>query len=393
MKYNFDEIIDRSKYNSLKWLELDSKFGRDDILPMWVADMDFKSPQPIIDAICNRALHGVFGYTTRTESYFKTIAEWMERRHNWNPPEELLVHSPGVVFSLSTIVQEFTEPGDKIIVQPPVYYPFYSIIENNDRKVVLNPLKNLNGKYVMDYDDLERKIDENVKMLILCSPHNPIGRVWSREELVKLGEICRENNVRIVSDEIHCDLVLKGYKHTPFGTLPNNLSDNLITCFAPSKTFNIAGLQASVVSFSNEGDYVRYNEALDKHHFKNNNCFSIAAVEAGYKYGEEWLEQLLDYLEGNVEFLIKYIEEKIPQIKVHRPEGTFLAWLDCRNLEMNAELLSHFMINKAKVALDDGYWFGEEGKGFMRINFACPRGILEEGLRRIEEAISQNVNI
>lgn len=387
MNYNFDEIIDRSNNNSAKWSELESKFGRDDILPLWVADMDFKSPLPVVEAIAERTEQGIYGYTTRPKSYFQSVSDWMERRHNWRLEEDLLVHSPGVVFAVGLIIQEFTNPGDKIIIQPPVYYPFYSVIENNDRRIVSNPLKYKNGKYMMDYEGLLNKIDDNVKMLILCSPHNPVGRVWQRDELIHLAEICKEHNIRIVSDEVHCDIIYKGSKHTPLASLPNDLTENLITCFAPSKTFNLAGLQASITSFVNESDRNRYMRLLEKLDITRNNCFSVVATEAAYRYGEDWLNQLLDYLEGNINFLTSYINKKIPQIKVIIPEGTYLAWLDCRDLGMNAELLSHFMINKAKVALDDGYWFGKEGEGFMRINFACPRGILEEGLKRIEDAI------
>lgn len=388
MKYNFDEVIDRTNNYSAKWMEMGSKFGKSDILPMWVADMDFKSPEPVINSITKRAEQGIYGYTTRPESYFDSIVDWMEKRHNWKPDRNLLIHSPGVVFSISLIVQEFTEPGDKIIVQPPVYYPFFSVIEKNNRAIIHNPLKIENGKYVMDFEDLERKIDEKVKMLILCSPHNPVGRVWSREELIILGEICKANNIRIVSDEIHADIVYKGCKHIPFASLCDKYTQNLITCIAPSKTFNLAGLQSSIVAFSNKRDYFRFHYLLDTLDIKRNSCFNVVATEMAYRFGEEWLNQLLEYLEGNLNFLLEYLKEKIPKIKAYKPEGTFLVWLDFRELGMNKDKLSEFMIKTAKVALDDGYWFGKEGEGFMRINIACPREILKEGLKRIEEAIN-----
>ncbi len=389
MKYNFDEIIDRTSNYSAKWLELRSKFGRDDVLPMWVADMDFKSPKPVIEAIKERANQGIYGYTTRPESYFDAITNWQYNRHGWNVDKDLLLHCPGVVFSISLIIQEFTDPGDKIIIQPPVYYPFFSLIENNNRKIVYNPLKKIDNKYIMDFNDLENKIDKTVKMLILCSPHNPVGRVWERDELFRLAEICRQNNIRVVSDEIHGDIVYEGYKFTPFGTLPQELTEGLITCFAPSKTFNLAGLQASITAFTNKKDYTRFEGVLDIFDLKRNNCFNIVATEAAYNFGEEWLEELIKYLQGNINFLIEYINDNFPDVKVYKPQGTFLVWLDFTKLGMNKELLSHFIINKAKVALDDGYWFGKEGEGYLRINVACPRIILETGLKRIKEAISK----
>lgn len=387
MKYDFDEIIDRTSNYSAKWLELESKFGRQDILPMWVADMDFKSPKPVIDALKERAVQGIYGYTSRPETYFDTIVKWQYNKHGWKPDKNLLLHCPGVVFSISLIIQEFTKPGDKIIIQPPVYYPFFSLIENNNREIICNPLKIKNGKYIMDFDDLEKKIDNRTKMLILCSPHNPIGRVWRKDELIRLAEICRRYNIRIVSDEIHGDIVYEGYKFIPFGTLPQELTKGLITCFAPSKTFNIAGLQASITAFSSRSDHIRFENVLDIFDLKRNNCFNVVASETAYKYGEEWLEELIIYLQDNIKFLTEYIKDNLPEVKVYKPEGTFLVWLDFTSLGMNKELLNHFIINKAKVALDDGYWFGKEGEGYMRINVACPRAILKEGLKRIKEAI------
>lgn len=389
MKYNFDDIIDRTSNYSAKWLELESKFGRDDLLPMWVADMDFKSPEPVIKAIRERADQGIYGYTTRPQSYFNTIVQWQNNRHGWSPDENLLIHSPGVVFSISLIIQEFTEPGDKIIVQPPVYYPFFSVIENNNRKITYNPLKIKDDKYIMDFDDLENKIDKKTKMLILCSPHNPVGRVWTRDELIRLAEICSKNNIRVISDEIHEDIVYEGYKHVPFATLPDTLIEGLISCFSPSKTFNLAGLQASITAFSNKQDYGRFERVLDIFDLKRNNCFSVVATEAAYKHGEKWLQELIEYLQRNISFLREYVNKNFPEVKVYSPEGTYLVWFDFKGLGMDKDLLSHFIINKAKVALDEGYWFGKEGEGYLRINVACPRAILKEGLERIKNAITK----
>jgi len=391
MKYNFDEIIDRTDYHSEKWDELKTKFGDipEDVLPMWVADMEFRAPKPVIEAIKKTAEHGIYGYTSRPDSYYQAIIDWMEKRHNWKVKKDWLAFSPGVVPALSIIIRAFTQPGDKVIVQPPVYYPFFRIIENNGCHVVNNPLKLSNRKYFMDYDDLERKIDDpRVKLLILCSPHNPVGRVWQKEELIILGEICLEHKIMVISDEIHADILFKGYKHIPFASISPAFAHHSITCTAPSKTFNLAGLQTSTIIIPNKKYYKTYSNALDSLALDENNVFGLVALEAAYRYGEEWFEQLSSYLNENLEFLMKYFKEKIPKIEVIKPEGTYLVWLDCRQLGLSAKDLNNFMLNKARVALDDGYWFGTEGKGFMRINIAYPRSFLEEGLKRIEEAVN-----
>ncbi len=391
MKYNFDEAIDRTNYHSVKWDELKTKFGDipEDVLPMWIADMEFRSPQPVIEAIKKAAEHGIYGYTSRPLSYYQAIIDWMEKRHNWKVKKDWLVFSPGVVPALSFIIRAFTQPGDKVIVQPPVYYPFFRVIENNGCHVVNNPLKLSNKKYFMDYDDLERKVDDSrVKLIILCSPHNPVGRVWQKEELIILGEICLEHNIIVVSDEIHADILFKGYRHIPFASISPAFAHHSITCTAPSKTFNLAGLQTSSIIIPNKKYCRIYENILDGLALDENNVFGLVALEAAYRDGEEWLEQLLSYLNENLKFLMKYFEERIPKIKVIKPEGTYLVWLDCRQLGLSVKDLNNFMIKKAGVALDDGYWFGTEGEGFMRINIACPRSFLEESLKRIERAVN-----
>jgi len=389
MKYDFDEVIDRTNYHSVKWDELETTFGAKDVLPMWIADMEFRSPQPVIEAIKKVNEHGIYGYTSRPLSYYQAIINWMEKRHNWKIKKDWIAYSPGVVPALSLIIRAFCQPGDKVIVQPPVYCPFFRVIENNGCHVVNNPLKLSNKKYFIDWEDLERKVDDpRVRLLILCSPHNPVGRVWQKEELIILGEICLKHNIIVVSDEIHADILFKGYKHTPFASISPAFAHNSITCTAPSKTFNLAGLQTSTIIIPNKKYYKIYENILDSLALNENNVFGLVALEAAYRDGEEWLEQLLSYLNENLEFLVKYFQEKIPKIKVIKPEGTYLVWLDCRPLGLSAKDLNNFMIKKARVALDDGYWFGIEGKGFMRINIACPRSFLEEGLRRIERAVS-----
>lgn len=391
MKYNFDKIIDRTKHHSVKWDELEINFGAipKDVLPMWIADMEFRSPQPVIEAIKKATEHGIYGYTSRPLSYYQAIIDWMEKRYNWKIKKDWIAYSPGVVPALSLIIRAFCQLGDKVIIQPPVYYPFFRVIENNGCHILKNSLKLENGRYVMDFEDLERKIDDSrVKILIFCSPHNPVGRVWQKEELIRLGEICLKNDVIVISDEIHADILFKGYKHTPFASISYEFAQNSIICTSPSKTFNLAGLQTSTNIIPNKKYYKIYNNILNSLELSENNVFGLVALEAAYRDGEEWLEQFLSYLNENLEFLMKYFKERIPKIRVIKPEGTYLVWLDCRQLGFNTKALNDFMIKKAKVALDDGYWFGIEGEGFMRINIACPRSFLEEGIKRIENAVN-----
>ncbi|WML42929.1 MalY/PatB family protein [Neobacillus sp. PS3-40] len=387
MKYDFDKEINRINTASEKWDEVENLFGDKDILPMWVADMDFRVPEPVIDAIKDRAEHGIFGYTARTESYYEAVIDWMKRRHNWIVEKEWICHSPGVVPALSLIVQTFTKPGDKIIIQPPVYYPFTKVIEKHGRKIVANPLEFKEGRYMMDYEDLEKKIDPDTKMIILSSPHNPVGRVWNKEELIRLGEICLKHNILIVSDEIHFDLIYKGHSHTPFASISEEFAQNSIICTAPSKTFNLAGMQTSNIIIPNEKIRTTYINILEIFSISMISSFGLVATESAYRYGEDWLEELLHYLQQNLDFLTNYIETNMKELKVIQPEGTYLVWIDCRGLGMDAKVLEKWMQTKAKVALDEGYIFGQEGEGFTRINIACPRSILEEGLKRIEKAI------
>jgi cystathionine beta-lyase len=384
VKCDFNKIIDRRHTDSAKWAIDDN----DDMLPLWIADMDFASPQPVIDAIKKRAEMGIYGYAIFADSYYEAINYWMMKRHGLEIRKEWVKFSPGIVSALHMLIKAFTKPGDKVIIQKPVYYPFFGAIESNRCQIVDNPLKYVDGKYTMDFEDLEAKAKDNrTKVLILCSPHNPVGRVWTKEELTRLGEICLLNNVIVISDEIHSDLIYRGYKHTPFISISEKFTQNSVTCIAPSKTFNLAGLQTSVIIVPNEKMKDQFTEVLKDNHVKRPNVFGAVALEAGYRQGEEWLEQLLDYLQGNLDFLTTYINEKVPQIKVVQPQGTYLIWLDCRKLGMTPEKLKDFITNKAKLWLDDGYIFGESGEGFERINIACPRIILTEALRRLESAV------
>ncbi|PKR85300.1 MalY/PatB family protein [Heyndrickxia camelliae] len=387
MKYNFDQEINRYNTSSVKWDEVDTIFGGENLLPMWVADMDFKVPEPVIEAVKQRAEHGIFGYTARNDSYYEAIIGWMERRHNWKVEKDWICHAPGVVPALGMLVRTFTKPGDKIIIQPPVYYPFTNVVEKNERVIVPNPLKYKNGRYVMDLEDLENKIDQDVKMIIISSPHNPVGRVWTKEELTQLGNICLKNNILVVSDEIHFDLILKGHTHTPFASISEEFAQNSIVCTAPSKTFNLAGLQTSNIIIPNPSLREQFTNTIESLFIGMTNTFGLVATESAYRYGDEWLDQLLEYLQQNAEFLTDYINQYIPELKVVPLEGTYLVWIDCRDLSLEVKQLEHLMQKEAKVALDEGYIFGKWGEGFTRMNIACPRTTLEEGLRRIEKAV------
>ncbi|MCG8472038.1 MAG: pyridoxal phosphate-dependent aminotransferase [Desulfobacterales bacterium] len=389
MTYNFDAVIDRTETHSMKWdpTSLKEQFNAEDLLPLWVADMDFKAPQPVIDALTQRATHGIYGYTHRTEAYHQAVTGWMKRRHDWDISQEWVLFTPGIVPAINFLIQSLCRPGDGIIVQPPVYYPFFTAIKNNGCHLVLNPLVYDKNQYLMNFNDLKRKAeDPRNTLLLLCSPHNPVGRVWNREELTELGKICTENNVTIVSDEIHSDLVFEGFKHTPLASISNDFSNNCISCTAPSKTFNLAGLQTSNLIISNPEIRRKVTRTIEQHHLGLSNCFGTVGLIAAYTHGEPWLEQLLDYLKKNVETLEHFLKERLPEIKLIKPEGTYLAWLDCHSIESDPIALERVMQKKAQLALDEGYIFGEEGHGFERINFACPKSILEKALKAMEKA-------
>ncbi len=387
MNYDFDKGINRKGTNSIKWDFNDEMFGNKNILPMWIADMDFQSPKPVIDAIKRRARHGVYGYTYISNSFYQSIVDWMDIRHNWRIEKDWILQIQGVVPSLAISILAFTKPGDKIIIQSPVYAPFFTVIRENGRQLIVNRLKIENGKYQMDFEDLKSKIDSHVKMLMLCNPHNPVGRVWTKEELEKLGEICLENNILIISDEIHSDIIYKNHKHISIASLSEELANNTITLIAPSKTFNIAGLTTSIAIITNKKLYDDFKNRKEGLGLILCNIFGLVALEASYKYGEEWLEQLLSYLEENVEYVMNYFKERIVKVKAIKPEGTYLMWLDFRNLNLNNERLKKLIVKKARVGLSDGLLFGPGGDGFQRMSIACPRSLLEEGLSRIERAL------
>lgn len=386
----FDEVIDRSNTGSIKWDQyyLKKIFGNEDLLPLWIADMDFRAPQPVIDALVERVKHGIFGYTgPEPEKYNMSVINWYKRRYDWIIDENWIVFSPGIVQACTYLIQRFTQPGDKVIIQEPVYYPFAALIRNNGRRIVSNQLDLVEGHYQMNYNDLEKIVkDPRVKTLILCSPHNPVGRVWSRKELTKLGDICLENDVLIISDEIHCDLVYSKYKHTILASISEELAQHSITCTAGSKTFNLAGFQHSNVIIPNE----RLRETF-KVHMENNaltipNAIGALALQVAYDEGEEWLDSLMQVLERNLNFLKDFFNDRLPKVSVIEPEGTYLVWLDFRQFKLGHKELEKKMLEEAKVALDSGYKFGSGGEGFERINIACPHSILKESLERIAKA-------
>lgn len=402
MKNSFDEEYDRKGTNSVKWEFIqgeedlirweytDRCFGPDRVLPMWVADMDFRCPEPVVEALIKRAEHGIYGYSAPTSDFYHSVVNWMERRHSWMIDSSWISLTPGVVPALNMLVSTFVTQGEKVLIQPPVYYPFYGAVENNYSQLVTNPLVLEDGGYRMDFADLDSKCrDPGVKMAILCSPHNPVGRVWTRDELVKFGQICIENDVLIVSDEIHGDLIYHDQLFTPFATISEEFSQNSIICTAPSKTFNLAGLQTSCIIIPNQDLRKRFEETLQRNGLFGINTFGAIAIQAAYDQGEDWLRQVLGYIEGNLEYLKAYVTENIPQIDVIQPEGTYLVWLDCRKLQLERMDLKRLMLEQAKVYLDDGFIFGPEGDGFERINIACPRKILVEALDRIYQAISR----
>ncbi len=388
--WSFDEVVDRSGTQSAKWDYYDK-----DLLPLWVADMDFKVPEPIIDAILDRAKHGVFGYSYFHSTYFDAVLDWFKRRYDWEIRKNWLAFTPGVIPAINIAIQSFSNPGDKIIVQNPVYYPFFGVIKNNGRQILYNPLKRIGGRYQMDLDDLKRKIiDERVKILILCSPHNPVGRVWTREELIDVGEICINNEIMIITDEIHCDLILPGFRHTNFASINNDFAMNSITCTSLSKTFNLAGLQLSTIIIPNKKLRKSFINQIESVFIPEEfgylpNDLSLVAFTTAYQKCDAWLNSLLIYIKQNLDFLKSFLNNNIPQIDVIEPEATYLVWLDFRKLGIEIDKLKNFLQQKAKVALDDGSMFGSGGEGFQRINIACPLITLKKALERIHNALKE----
>jgi len=389
MAYDFDVVIDRVPSSSLKWSYRKRFCGEEDVLPLWVADMDFAVAPEISAAIRARAEHPIYGYPVRQDGFYTALMDWTKRRYAWEIQREWICYAPGIVPAINSAVLAFTQPGDKVIIQSPVYYPFSSAVLNNGRQLVENPLKLEDGRYEMDLADLERKLDSRTKLLVLCSPHNPVGRVWSRDELSALANLCAKKGVVIVSDEIHADIIMPGNRHTSLASISEEAARITVTCLATSKTFNLAGLCTANVVISDKRLRDAFVNMGGNLGLGTSNVFGIVAQEAAYSKGEPWLIEMLAYVEGNYGRLVSAMEDRGAGITVMPLEGTYLAWMDCRGLGMSAPELKDFFLKDAKVWLDDGPMFGAQGQGFMRLNLACPRMILDEAIERIVKALAE----
>ncbi|MDL2256439.1 PatB family C-S lyase [Parabacteroides sp. OttesenSCG-928-K15] len=386
-QYNFDEIIDRRATSSFKYDKLKEIFGRDDLLSLWVADMDFRTPDFIVNALRKRCDHEVFGYTFAPDAYYESIQAWVEYKYHWHVEREWINYIPGIVKGIAFAVECFSEEGDKIIIQPPVYHPFRLVPEQLGRQVVNNPLRLVDGQYSMDFEHLESIVDERCKILILCSPHNPGGIVWSRDTLLRLADFCKKHNILVISDEIHAEMTFPGNKHYPFPTLSANAAANSITFMAPSKTFNMAGIVSSYTVIPDPVIREKFFQFLHARELGEGTLFAYEATTAAYTYGAEWLQQMRQYVMGNINYADEYLQKHIPQIKAYLPQASFLLWLDCRELGMSQDELVHFFIHRAGLALNDGSMFGPGGEGFMRMNVGCPRSIIDQALQSLHKAV------
>ena len=385
MKYNFDEIVPRKHTDCLKYDNVMEIFGTEEILPMWIADMDFKTPDFIVNAIRKRLDHELLGYTYCCRRWKPAIRSWVSRRYGWEVNDEEIGFVGGIVPAISFALQCFTKVGDKVMIQPPVYHPYHHVTHDLERTLVMNPLKLVDGQFEVDFVEFEEKV-KDCKIFLLCNPHNPGGRVWRKEELARMCEICAKYNVLVISDEIHCDMALKGYKHVPFATCCDKAKDICITFMAASKTFNIAGLKSSYHIIQNEGIRNQYHEFLRKSELDTAHVFATGPVATAYNEGEEWLEQMLEYVEANIDFMEQYLKDNMPKMGMIRPQASYLVFLDARGLGLSHDELIEFFIREAKVGMNDGAMFGEEGSGYMRMNLGCPRSVLEKALNQIKAA-------
>lgn len=384
MKYDFDELVPRKGTNSYKW----DTVKDEDVLPMWVADMDFRTAPAIVGALQKRVEHGIFGYTKVPPAYYEAVVNWFRRRHAWLIEKEWIVYTTGVVPAISAIVKALTVPGDRVLVQTPVYNCFFSSIRNNGCEAVANPLIYANGTYWIDYDDLERKAaDPKVKLLLLCNPHNPVGRVWTRQELRRIGEICIRNRVLVVADEIHCELVFSGHVYIPFASISEDFREHSVTCISPSKAFNLAGLQIANIVAADTDIRMKIDKAININEVCDVNPFGVEALIAAYNRGEDWLEELKHYLSVNYNYLRAYFDEYLPEFPVVMLEGTYLVWVDCRGVGLSSREIADILLEKEKVQVNPGSLYGEAGEGFIRLNIACPREKLIEGLNRLKRGL------
>ena len=390
MQPSFDQIIDRNEFPTFKWnpANLKARFGSEDVLPFSVADMDFPAPPAVVEALQARAEHGLFGYEYKTEGYFANLLTWYRERYGWTFEQDQLEFCATVMNGLSILINQHSEAGDGVIVQPPVFFEFRHLIRSNDREVIKNPLKLVEGQYEIDFDDLAAKVAEpKNKILILCSPHNPIGRVWSKAELARVAEICLQHKVLVISDEIHGDITYAPHRYVPMASLSAEIAANTCTILSPAKTFNIAGIMSGMVVIPNKSHRERFQGFTHRYQVNMNNVFAAAALEAAYGQGGPWLDELLRYLQGNIDFMRKYLAAHLPQVKIIEPQGTYLLWLDFKALGLEVKELEQFLSREARLAVNPGYWFGREGAGFVRWNIACPRSLLQEALSRLRQAI------
>ncbi len=388
MKYEFDTITERTGTNCVKY-DFAAEHGKpEDVLPLWVADMDFRTAPEIVERLEKAVKHGIFGYSGVKSDYFEAVSNWYRTHFGWETKEEWLVRVPGVVFALATAVRAFTEKGEAVILQQPVYHPFSNVIVENDRILVNSPLKLVDGKYEMDFDDFEEKILANdVKLYLMCSPHNPVGRVWEEWELRRVADICRRHHVVIVSDEIHSDFTYPGHTHRMLASLEKEYEEMTVTCTAPSKTFNLAGLQASNLFIPNSELREKFQKEMNRVSYGELNSLGLVACQAAYETGAEWLKQLKEYLAGNLAFVRTFLKEKLPEVTLIEPQGTYLIWLDFRALGLSEEEREDLIVNRARLWFNSGAIFGADGEGFQRVNIACPRAILEQAMERLERAV------
>lgn len=387
MMWNFDEVINRENTNCVKYDQRQEVFGRADVIPMWVADMDFRTPPFIIDALAARLKHEILGYSYRPDSYFRSFMNWLSERHGWEIQKEWIEFSPGIVPALNLCTLAYTEKGEGIIIQPPVYAPFHSAANDHERKLVYNCLLETEDGWKMDPEGLAGLITQSVKMIIISNPHNPVGRAWTKEELAAIVDICFEKGVIILSDEIHSDLILQGSRHIPVASISEKAAAITVTCMAPSKTFNLAGLSTSSLIIPDPVLRDKYRKTLEGMHLHLGNIFGNVASEAAYMYGRGWLDELLAYVQGNADLVMTYCREHIPGIRPVKPEATYMIWLDCRAMGLTGKELQHFFVDRAGVGMNEGSSFGPGGEGFMRMNLACPRLTVEKALKQIEKAI------
>ena len=392
MKYNFDELIDRRNTGAVKTDLCKKMFGTDNLIPLWVADMDFRTPDFIIDAINNRCKHPILGYTVPDEEYFNSIIRWIDARHGWKLERSWLGFLPGIVPGLAFAVNALTQTGDQIIIQPPVYPPFIHVPSKNDRELIFNPLKVVDGRFEMDLEDLEYKITDRTRMFILCNPHNPGGRTWDADTLIKVAEICHKHGVLVVSDEIHSDMALPGNVHTPFASVSELAAQNSITYMAPSKTFNMAGLVSSSYIIPNGEIRKKFSDFMNNSELANGNIFAYVAAQAAYENGTEWLTEMIRYIQGNVNYIVEFLEKNVPQIKPMIPQASFLIWLDCAGLEMNSHQLQDFMVKEARLGLNKGTTFGPGGEQHLRLNIGCSREVLKQAMEQLKSAINSRLN-